>query len=202
MNIRNLFLVMLIACGLTRFEASAQNDTSQSVFKQFIIESSYLLEVKAYKVPGPRNVPVPSGNSKKLFNSPESLIDGLHSAIFAGDYLGYLNCWTKESRDLLLEINKKENLTPSFWVERWKNSFSGTTLYIHNRINFGKYVLIEYSLRRGAEEIFRDTMPLVKSESDGWQLTQELRNNPVVSDWRKERVRVPAVVSSSGSIQK
>lgn len=107
-------------------------------------------------------------------------------AAMAGlDYENATKLWDKESISLMSGLNRAQNKDAGYWIESWRQSFSGRKLSLKNKITYGQYVLIEYELlgQQGLPE-FSEAVA-VRQQDGFWYLTLDLADSPVVNGWEK-----------------
>jgi hypothetical protein len=201
MEINNRVLRVLIfvslATGLISLSFASElpqpkYPVSGPVFRELVVENVYVCKVMKYESPAVlRLVTQPDQASYSL---PEDAVAAHFSAIFAKNYDWFLNTWSKDSQKFMADKNREKSRGPDYWLNLWENVYADKKIELITRIESGNYVLIEYRLTpKGRDKPFQDTVALTK-ENDRWVLTQELRNDPVLSSWNAPGLRVQRLV--------
>lgn len=136
-------------------------------------------------------------NTKANTTSPENLVISWVAAMAGLDYENATKLWDKESISLMSGLNRAQNKDAGYWIESWRQSFSGRKLSLKNKITYGQYVLIEYELlgQQGLPE-FSETVA-VRQQDGFWYLTLDLADSPVVNGWKKANERVRKIDDGS-----
>jgi len=155
--------------------------------RDLIVESLYRYKVYPYE-PIQKIKYIDIEDSK--YDTPEQTVFGHFSAMKSGDYDWFLETWTKESRIIMRESDKKRGRSKEFWVKTWDKVLSSREPYITSRIESGDYVFIVYSLKDSNGVVqFEDTLALELAGSF-WKISQRLSSDPVGIYWSVPDKRV------------
>lgn len=156
--------------------------------RNLIVERIYPYTVQKYTPPFALPEAAPSRGAA---STPEEALACYFSSMKEGDFGWNNSCWTAESVSLMRQLDARNRRTPAQWVAEWRSFYPARDIVLLHRIEFARFVLIEYQTRRrdGAGSVTSDTLALTKA-GDGWKLTQELADDPIMTHWRSDKPRV------------
>lgn len=185
-------VVSILAGLLTASVCSATHaqdvDVPRSGDKRFttlIVETVYPYSIESYK-------PHPILDLKTVARSqktPELAMVEMFASMRSADWNWNSSLWSPESLKMMSARDAAAGRTPEYWQKLWRAA-SDRNYQLLNRIEYGKYVLIEYEAKDSmGKRVFLDTMALKKID-DKWHLTQELAADPILMHWKNSGKRV------------
>ncbi len=114
--------------------------------------------------------------------TPEAALRTFFSSLVAGDVAWNDRLWTDASRRFNKAKDAEEKRPAGYWPQRWMETYGGKRIELLKRIEYAKYVIIEYSVSHPSvsQPIEQGTLAFVK-QGDRWLVTQELLGrNPIM----------------------
>ena len=170
-------------------------NTKHPVMDKVVSEELYTFAIRTYDPPV-RIKPVKQNDAS--YDVPEQAAIAQISAMLAKDFSWFRNTWTKESKIIMENDDKKNNFNKDFWVNAWAKAFRDKDVDLLNYIETGEYVIISYrfvSKNKIADSSEKDMEldTVLKREDGKWLATQELAQDPVLLYWRSPETRVKRV---------
>lgn len=166
--------------------------TGAPVKKTLIVETVYPYTVFEYNPP--LDLPMLRSDENADLTHPEKLLKAYFSYLRSGNYEGYISLWTESSKRLMEDADKRANRTKETWRALWAGAFQSRNVQVTHWVTYGRYVLLQYRVvTANPSPSDEATAVLVKMGSE-WRLTQELKADPVVANWRAapSRIQIPA----------
>ncbi len=111
------------------------------------------------------------------------------SSMKAKDFNWNSTLWSPNSLKDMQARDEKRGKKPADWIKSWERE-AAFTYTLLNRVEYGKYVLIEYQATNAeGKSAYKDTMALEKINGK-WFLTQALAADPVLAHWNEPSGRV------------
>lgn len=189
----SLLCVGFSLCRVAYSESSISEKSELAIFgaatsKTLIVEvvSPYL--VRSYQPA----IEVRQNKDLSLaFNSPESAAITSISSVLNADFETNEKTWHE---DALVELGKRDKQNKrgsNYWMDSWKK-YAQSTATLTRRIDYGRYVLIEYQIKLSSPEVNNliiDTVVLEK-RFGVWKQTQSLANDPMLVHWDSLQRRI------------
>lgn len=175
-----------LLCMMTT--ASAQQ-LSPEVFRTLVVETVLPFSVRQYQPAFELSLEKSAGALD--FSTPEKAMASFFHTLDAGDYALNERCWTSASVLLNTQKNSESGKGPEYWANYWRQAYRGRKVELLHRIDYDRYVLIEYrvSLREGGRVLETDTLVL-EQEGGKWLFTQSLADNPIHMAWKAPGSRI------------
>ncbi len=195
---RTLFLAAILGCAAAAAQPpkpvhKAGVALGTPAYRALTVEMVYTYSVTPY-APALRVVPVEPALAS--YATPEDALIANLSSLAAANFAWNNQTWTVPSVQEMEKRDKEQGETAAKWEARWKTLYVGKRFELLNRIDYSKYVLIEYRVtaQAGGAPIV-DTASLVK-EGGLWKLTQELAADPILVHWNSPQRRVQVAPAS------
>jgi hypothetical protein len=155
-------------------------------FRSLVVETVYPFKLQKY---APVLAIAKVQARATLRATPEQTLSEMVSSIAAGDFEWNSSLWDPKSRASMAERDRQDGHGPEYWLSQWKPHAKAAYRLLH-RIEYGKYVLIEYE-RSDAGRQSKSTIALLAHQGQ-WYLTQEIASEAILSSWNapENRVRV------------
>lgn len=112
------------------------------------------------------------------------------SAMQNGSYTKALAFWDAESQQKISTQNTATKKTPSNWESEWRTLYSqNKTISLLNRIEYGSYVLIDYSISKNNQLETSETVAL-QQVGGKWVLTLALSESVIMQGWKTPDKRI------------
>lgn len=122
--------------------------------------------------------------------SPEAVVLNWLSAMQSGSYAKTLAFWDVESQQKISAQNTATKKTPSNWESEWRTLYSqNKTINLLNRIEYGSYVLIDYSISKDNQLESSETVAL-QQVGGKWVLTLALSESVIMQGWKTPDKRI------------
>lgn len=186
-----LFVLAALASAMTVVAAAAGTDVGtgfsvgQPRLSALIVETVHPLTISQYSQPAPIVTVARRGTQ----GSPEDVLVEMISSMKAKDFAWNSSLWSSESLKQMQARDAARGKQPADWIKTWEKE-AGLSYSLLHRIEYGKYVLIEYEAKNPAgKSAYKDTMALEKIGGK-WFLTQALAADPVLMHWNAPGGRV------------
>lgn len=121
---------------------------------------------------------------------PEAVVLNWLSAMQNGSYTKALAFWDVESQQKISAQNTAAKKTPSNWESEWRTLYSqNKTISLLNRIEYGSYVLIDYSISKDNQLETSETVAL-QQVGGKWVLTLALSESVIMQGWKTPDKRI------------
>jgi hypothetical protein len=121
--------------------------------------------------------------------TPEDVMAAMVSSMRAGDVAWNDSLWAPGS---LAEMKRKDAATgqdASYWRRVWAEE-RNDKYFLTNRIEYGKYVMVQFEARRGEGRPTVDDNMIFEKIGGRWYLTQSLAADPVPPNWKSATGRI------------
>lgn len=172
-------LVMLIATEVGAAAPAGADQFKSETYRALTAEIVLPYLEKVYAKP--IELRLSNDPASGALDTPEATLQTFFSALAAGDVAGSDRCWTDASRRFNKAKDAEEKRPANYWPQRWVETYGGKRIELLKRIEYAKYVIIEYSVSHPSvsQPIEQDTLALVQ-QGERWLLTQELGRNPIM----------------------
>lgn len=183
-------MALMVLSGAALAQGSTANPQSHYPIEtarltNLIVETVYPLKVAKYQTQEPL---APRTRSMSQA-TPEDVIVEMVSSMKAKDFNWNSALWDAESLKSMQARDAERGKKPSDWAKGWEREAQRSFVML-NRIEYGKYVLIEYEARNpDGKTAYKITMALQKVNGK-WFLTQALSADPVLMHWNAPTGRV------------
>jgi len=168
----------------------AAQELSPAQFKQLIVETIYVYEVREYQPP--LQFTLDQAPAQLRPGSPEAVLVQRVRTMMLGDYEGFLRTWNTEAQKLMRERDRAAGRNASTWAETWKSLKGGTAVLV-SRVDYGKYALLRYRVELPGGGTPLESSVAFAPAGDGWLGTHELIRDPVFNNWESGKSRVQTV---------
>lgn len=195
--------ICITACFLTLLCTQGANaqQLGPTSFKTVVVETVLPFSVRAYQPTFilPEVKRTLGGN----FLAPEDAISAFFGSLRAADYQWNETTWTRFSREFNSRKNAESGLIAKDWEARWSKQFSDKKIELLSRIDYDKYVILEYQATVASTGQITETDTLVlEREGDSWLLTQALVDNPITFAWKTSGKRLQLGPNTVGRLAK
>lgn len=130
------------------------------------------------------------------FSNPEATARTYFGALKTQDFDLFTKSWNSISISEMTKNGRILGREREDWRSIWRGTFAGKEIYATHWINYGKYVLIGYRVGAVAtsEALDQESTLVLTQEGNQWKLTQELKGDALLSNWKTTsgRVRQPS----------
>jgi hypothetical protein len=196
-------LWLVVGLLLISFDSNAERSTDKAhasklvgqQFKILIVETAYPYKLSKYAPP--MTIAFVREKAAISYETPEDALISFFSSMNAKDFQWNSETWTDTSLRGMEARDLATKTSPDDWVAGWEKSYVGRQIELVSRIEYAKYVLIEYRMlpRSPNEKVFEDTLALTQ-ENGRWKLTQELAADPMLTYWKTPNNRVQVAPNS------
>jgi hypothetical protein len=170
--------LVLAVCMLAYAQSSDMQLSGAKRYKTLAVETVYPYSIESYQSSPPL---VLSGVSHTQA-TPEITMVEMFASMRGGDWTWNSSLWSPESLKEMDTRDRAAGKKPSDWIKLWQQE-ANRTYHLLNRIEYGKYVLIEYEAKEASgKKAIQDTMALEKI-GEKWYLTQALAADPILMHW-------------------
>lgn len=179
-------MVTLSFCAMTYAQNNEIELSGAKRYTTLVVETAYPFSIESYKPHSPISL---LGVSHSQL-TPELTIIEMLTSMRAGDWNWNSSLWSPESLKQMNARDKASRRSPSDWITLWQKN-ANRKYQLFNRIEYGKYVLIEYGevQEDRSKKAYRDTIALEKIDGK-WYLTQELASDPISMHWNNTAGRI------------
>jgi len=162
-------------------------------YRSLTVEMTYVYSVTPYSPAYAVKLVDQKGAS---YATPEDALIANLSSLAATNFAWNNQTWTAASVRDMEQRDRADGTTPRDWETRWKTLYAGKRFDLLNRIDYGRYVLIEYRVSGapGGKPMV-DTAALAK-DGQQWKVTQELAADPILQHWNSPQRRVQMAPNS------
>ena len=199
MNSKIKFLSFLLLT--VSFPSLYAQQFASEKFKTLSVETVLVYSVKEY-LPAYK-LPDIATQIASDFSTPENVLATFFGSLRSANYIWNESCWTRESKEFNRRKNIEAGLTPLDWEKRWKSQYGDKKIELINRIEYEKYVIIEFKAIHIPSASVSEQDTLVFEKEDGkWLLTQALSNNPITFAWKASNGRIQVGPNTVGQLSK
>lgn len=185
----------------THFNNVYAQQFASEKFKTLSVETVLAYSIKeyasAYKLPDVLT------QAASDFSTPESALATFFGSLRSANYIWNDSCWTRESKDFNRRKNNEAGLTALDWERRWKSQYGDKRIVLINRIEYEKYIIIEFKAMHSSTPTISEQDTLILEKEDGkWLLTQALNSNPITFAWKAPNGRIQVGPNTVGQLSK
>ena len=153
--------------------------TSPQEQKKFTV--NYIYNYSQVLYTPPVQLPKTSDTSR---DTPEAAVATFFSAMLAGDYDAWLQCWDESSRADFVKDSTEKQQGASYWRAIWQKGFTGKRLMLVDRIEMVGYVLLDIQVvdPMNPAKNFPNSA-LLKNIGGKWLVTNELSDDQMLANF-------------------
>ena len=122
--------------------------------------------------------------------TPEIAVSNHINAMRNNDFEAALEVWDAVSKQKILELDSVRKIEKQQRLETWKTLFSGNRVILTSRIEYSKYIFIEYRVETLDAKFVAEETVALKAESGRYLLTLEMADSAVIQGWKKPGSRI------------